>query len=619
MGKPVRINIPTVTAVLFTVAMLTFTLMWFRGNVNSLIEDSTEKYLSENTRALAAVFRTKLDDQLIMLESQKRYFEDIDLTDYNAMKNTIMATKGIGAFKTIGVANQAGTTINYNGHTSGNILLSDYFQEAMQGSTAISESTITDETGSEVLVAAVPIMRNGRSVGTVFGTFDKSTLSELLNNVSFSGRETNILLRDDGSVLAVSQTDIVDSKMTNLFDEINFYTPSSNKDTVLSTNIDGTDVIVVFTPVGVHEWYFASILPDAVVDEQSAVISGNVAIVIIVVSFAFILLFVSILYLLKSNEVIARTSEKFKMVSVQSQDIIIDYDFTRRILTLDGNTDNVVKDGKNTFNYSETMELLGLVHSDDEGMREQLADIRSSSDTSVRGEFRMRCLDGTYSWFKLKATIVRVHDHPQQMVGSLINVDEQMNKELRLIEKAETDPLTGILNKGAFREHVSERLKDASRNDLFAVYIIDLDNFKAVNDNLGHAMGDQVLSDVAKKLCIVFSDQDCVGRIGGDEFAAFLRLSSNVREKGMNIIESKAKAICSHMQETYHARKKSVSVSSSVGVAIYPNAGRDYDTLYKNADKALYSIKENGKNGYSIYSPEQHDKNQPDRTDDEDR
>ena len=120
-------------------------------------------------------------------------------------------------------------------------------------------------------------------------------------------------------------------------------------------------------------------------------------------------------------------------------------------------------------------------------------------------------------------------------------------------------------------------------------------------------MGDQVLSDVAKKLCVVFSDQDCVGRIGGDEFAAFLRLSSNARDKGMTIIEGKAKAICTQMQETYYARKKSVAVSSSVGVAIYPTAGKDYETLYRNADKALYSVKENGKNNYSIYSSEKND------------
>ena len=77
MGRSIKLHIPTVVAVIFTIAMLTFTMLWFRKSVNSQIESSTETYLTENTRALAAVFRTKLDDQLIMLESQERYFVDV--------------------------------------------------------------------------------------------------------------------------------------------------------------------------------------------------------------------------------------------------------------------------------------------------------------------------------------------------------------------------------------------------------------------------------------------------------------------------------------------------------------------------------------------------------------
>ena len=121
-------------------------------------------------------------------------------------------------------------------------------------------------------------------------------------------------------------------------------------------------------------------------------------------------------------------------------------------------------------------------------------------------------------------------------------------------------------------------------------------------------MGDQVLGDVAKKLCLVFSDKDYVGRIGGDEFAAFLHLSSKARNVGMSIIEGKAQAICAQMRETYSAKKKSVSVTASVGVAIYPYSGRDYNTLFIRAGKALEKIKDTGKNMYAVYSPEEHEK-----------
>ena len=147
MFKTIKNQLPTIVAVLFTIIILAGTLFWFNGSIDGLIENTTRSYLTENAKAVAAVFNTKLDDQLVMLESQVRYFSDIDLTDYNAMKSTIMSTKGIGAFKTIGVANSAGTTINYNGMSSGNILLEPYFKEAMTGVNAISDTTTVDEEG----------------------------------------------------------------------------------------------------------------------------------------------------------------------------------------------------------------------------------------------------------------------------------------------------------------------------------------------------------------------------------------------------------------------------------------------------------------------------------------
>ncbi|MBQ9383677.1 MAG: diguanylate cyclase [Ruminiclostridium sp.] len=612
MLKRIKLHLPTIISVVLTVVILIAALMWFRTNVSVIAETSSESFLSENTRALASVFGTKLDDQLIMLESQVRYFRDIDLSDYNKMKETIMSTKGIGAFKTIGVADSTGATVNYNGKTSGNILLTDVFGDTMAGSTCFSSTFIRDEDGEDVLVAAIPIIQQSTPVGIVYGTFSRSDLSSLLNIVSFQGRTTNFLLDEDGNVLAQStDKSTIRSKVKNFFTEMDIQKPADGKEKVIHTRINGTESFAVIMPVGVHEWYFVSVMPYSVVDEQTGEISGNVAIVMIVVIFGFVLLFVSILYLIKNYEAITRSNEKFKLVTVESQDIIFDYEFKGQHLTLDGYTDNVIPDGRTSFKGSSAITLLDLIHSDDNAVCRQLMKLRSSSDTSIRGEFRILCLDGAYSWFRLKAVVVRQHDGtPQQMVGSLINVDDQMNKDFRLIEKAETDPLTGILSKDSFRGHVLEKLSEASDSDLFALYIIDIDTFKKVNDSLGHTMGDQVLSDVAKKLCVVFSDKDYVGRVGGDEFAAFLRLPSKARSVGMNLIEDKAKAICYQLRETYRAKKKEVDVTASVGVAIYPYAARTYDDLHEKAFIALESVKEAGMNRYSIYSPEMHDNEQ---------
>ena len=604
MLKHIRMHLPTIISIILAAVILVAALTWFRGSVDGITETSTETYLKENTRALALVFGTKLDDRLIMLESQARYFRDIDFSDHNAMKDTIMSTKGMGAFKTIGVANTNGATVNYNGKTSGNLLLTEVFTDAMKGNTALSETFIKDEDGEDVLFAAVPILQEGAVVGAVYGTFTKSDLSSLLNSASFGGRTTNFVIANDGLVLAQSaDNSLINVKTMNFFSEVGISQPSGREDTVVRCRINGAD--------GVHDWYFVSLLPQSIIDEQSSEISGNVAAIMMIVAFAFVLLFMPIPYLIKSYEVITKSNEKFKLVTVESQDVIFDYDFRQQHLTLDGYVDNIVPEGRTSFSKDEAAATLGYIHPDDAAVVKQLTELRSNDATSIRGEFRIRCLDDTYCWFRMKATVVRMHDgSPQQMVGSLINVDDQMNHETRMIQKADTDPLTGIFSKCAFHTHVSEKLEDASDSDLFAVYVTDLDDFGKVNDLLGHAMGDQVLSDVAKKLCIVFSDKDYVGRVGGDKFAAFLRLPSKARSLGMNIIEEKAKAICTQINETYRGRKKEVTVSASVGVAIYPYSARSYNKLYEDAETALRKVKNNGKNSYIIYSPETNDESE---------
>ena len=133
-----------------------------------------------------------------------------------------------------------------------------------------------------------------------------------------------------------------------------------------------------------------------------------------------------------------------------------------------------------------------------------------------------------------------------------------------------------------------------------AMFIIDLDDFKSVNDNLGHVMGDKVLTDTADKLAEIFSSRESVGRIGGDEFSAF------VSYEGDNTTATDIAArICESIEQTYTAHGVSVHVSVSVGIAVYPEGGNDYEELYRNADKALYSVKSSGKNMYALYSSEE--------------
>ena len=163
------------TALIIVIALLLILgiFAWFRSHLSMELDSAVRLYLTQNAEATAQVFHTKLNDQLLMLESQTRYFTDVDLTDYNQMKQTILSTRGIGDFEEIGVASATGATLNYNGQSSGNILLRDYFQEALSGSSSISSAIQPNDDGKKLLYLAVPIRQHEKVTGVIYGAFTR--------------------------------------------------------------------------------------------------------------------------------------------------------------------------------------------------------------------------------------------------------------------------------------------------------------------------------------------------------------------------------------------------------------------------------------------------------------
>ena len=162
--------------------------------------------------------------------------------------------------------------------------------------------------------------------------------------------------------------------------------------------------------------------------------------------------------------------------------------------------------------------------------------------------------------------------------------------------ESELDKLTELFNKKTMENLCKMKLKTFNENEtsniFMAFYIIDLDHFKEVNDLLGHQFGDKVLVEFAKGLRKIFRPNDCIGRFGGDEFVVIVDSLPN-----MEVVIRKAEQIKQIAYNlTVEGREK--FVTASIGVAIAPQNGRDYDSLFASADKAVYHVKNNGKNGY---------------------
>ncbi len=191
----------------------------------------------------------------------------------------------------------------------------------------------------------------------------------------------------------------------------------------------------------------------------------------------------------------------------------------------------------------------------------------------------------TYRIIKNKAGI------PTFAVGKALDIHEQKVLEMR----SKTDLLTNCYNKITTESSIVDSLF-THKDSQHVFFIVDIDDFKSVNDNLGHHFGDIVLSEVAGNLKSIFRSHDIIGRIGGDEFIIF---AHDIHD--MNIIKRKAQSICTAFQNTYSGERGDYKISGSVGVARFPIDGTTYEELYKAADKALYQSKMRGKDCYTFY------------------
>ncbi len=200
----------------------------------------------------------------------------------------------------------------------------------------------------------------------------------------------------------------------------------------------------------------------------------------------------------------------------------------------------------------------------------------------------------SFIWHRL--LLQSKYDHNTNDVHAFFLIYEIQNeKEIQfsLQDKAERDALTGGYNKQAAQMYISSHLQEKQQGTFF---MIDLDNFKAINDNLGHTFGDEVICTVFNEIKSHFRSNDITARIGGDEFIVFAydRFSKESLEK-------KATEICKGLKKTYTSDEgTSITISSSIGISHAPENGVHYEDLFNAADKAMYISKNSGKNSYTI-------------------
>lgn len=293
--------------------------------------------------------------------------------------------------------------------------------------------------------------------------------------------------------------------------------------------------------------------------------------------------------------------------SAATQDAIAAYEVNlTQDLFLDGHQRWVEELGDMANCYSDLLSFAShrLIHSEDstcavkQVMPNSLLREFESGKVETAVEYRRLREGGEYIWVRAVINLLRNRETGDVIAFICIkDINEEKRHQLDLQYRAERDPLTGLYDKEMTGKLINEKLQVGSTRSSSVLFMIDVDGFKGINDNFGHVYGDGVLCELAAKLRQIFRSDDIVGRIGGDEYIAFMENCTS-----RQIIEEKAAQIC----EAFYAPYKDSGgvdhiISGSVGIAVSPKDGASFEELYHHADIALYQAKRDGRNTSAFY------------------
>ncbi len=270
--------------------------------------------------------------------------------------------------------------------------------------------------------------------------------------------------------------------------------------------------------------------------------------------------------------------------------------YSRRLIEMYGFSEGEIAD--------TAMELDQRSHPEDVAQMEQdrEAHFRGLTPT-YHNEHRVRCKDGNWKWVLSRGMVINrdSEGRPLRMIGTHTDITERKNAEALIRQQAFFDTLTGLPNRRMLRDRLEQDIIKGRRDGTqLALLFIDLDHFKEVNDTLGHDSGDRLLIEAARRIRECVRESDTVARFGGDEFTVLLpELNADTAH-----LERILQDVLNTLARAFHLGEEQVFVSASIGITMYPQDATEVESLFKNADQALYAAKGAGRNRFSFFTPD---------------
>ena len=489
-----------------------------------------------------------------------------------------------------------------------------YWGELLAGKAVITDAQDSLVTDNQIFVVAVPILsKAGSVVGIVHGAVAlgefqgyEASRFEMSNYLVFVVDNTgSFILRDHKHPEAWNYTSIFDeledSGGNSAVSAIRRQLQEGRAVQAAATILDREYILCLF-PLSMNHWYTVVLMPkDEINKHISVLLDDNINVLLVCVIIPLVLLCL-IFFLFIRKKIRMERNKEYQLREKLFSDIA-------GFIQADLNEDKVVYCSKSLGLPDAAMPFSRLaevyVHDIVDGeYQERLArilavdkllEVYSQGIGGISQEYKAKDRSGKFRWFQCNVHMEDDSDTKHITVYFILrNIDERKKMEVALKTKAERDSLTGLYNRSAATDLVNVflHLNTHSPAANHAFIILDLDNFKVLNDTLLHKTGDKALQDVAAILTNFFRREDVVCRLGGDEFVVFLK---NI---GFGDLEAKLSRLMEDLRITYSQGDKSVTISASAGVALAPANGTTFKELYAAADKALYQAKRAGKSTF---------------------
>ena len=611
-----------ITVLLAVLLVMTLGLYVFSGALNNIVEKQKATELEDTAQHVAEIISIKLQDSLKTIRSVAAITNLFDTTAKESQIPPMLS--GLiqqSDFSRLLHIQPSGLAYDENGRTI-NLSDQDFFKKAETGEAEISTMKMPDNHEQNAFVISAPVFKDGQFLGCLAGIYVSEDFTKLINISIINGQGSYGIFHAKGDYIIkleqkgqISPYNTINANLdslhfTNNNEREKITEDLENGESGTIAFIDqGSNMLASYRPLGINDLYVITVSSENnLLMPLTALVTYlhyGVMVVILIAGFYFIYkkksnmakLAESNFRLKEANDKLALSEERYRMALAYTNQMVYEYDISAGIIRRSVGDQRDYDLMPVYDNVPES--FIGLCHLSPESAQA----IRSMYQQIHEGKpfnsivVQLPRKDGSYIWSKISyITIFDDQGKPVKAVEIIEDIDQIKREEYVLREKAMRDIATGLYNKSTTQsliDDILQRYKTYKRSH--ALLLLDIDNFKDVNDTYGHVVGDIFLEIVADKLKRVVRKTDIVGRMGGDEFAVFLQNLEN-----SSVAEVKAMEILNLLRQPLTDQQ--VIATVSIGIALCPEHGTTFSELYLHADKAMYRAKEKNKNTYIIYS-----------------